>query len=181
MKRTENMASPDQNPDQDRQPLDPLFDALRAETATLNAPRGVEKELMQAFARQFPQKRWYQKLAPRLALRRWALAGGLSTAVTAVTVFGLLLHNPRLGLAPDAGGRALVSHDAGGGLFIALESPERIEQEPAPRVVETEVSRSSLAPLGVPLTPENAGDTVRAEMLLGADGQPLAVRLSSID
>jgi hypothetical protein len=165
----------------DKQELtDPLFDALRGEMAKLDAPRGVEKELMQAFARQFPNKRWYQKLAPRLALRRWALAGGLSTAVTAITVFSLMLHNPRLGADPDARSRALVSRD-GGGLFIALESPERIEQEPAPRVVETEVSRSSLAPLGVPLTPENAGDTVKAEMLLGADGQPLAVRLTSIN
>jgi hypothetical protein len=161
-----------------RDPLDPLFDALRGEMAKLDAPRGVEKELMQAFAHQFPQKKpWYRALA----LRRWLLAGGLSTVVTAVTVFSLLLHNPRLAADPDAGTRALLSRDGNGGLFIALESPERIEQEPAPRVVETEVSRSSLAPLGVPLTPENAGDTVRAEMLLGADGQPLAVRLTSID
>jgi hypothetical protein len=96
-----------------------------------------------------------------------------------VTVFSLMLHNPRLAMDPDAPGRPLVSRD-GAGLFIALESPERIEQDPAPRMVETEVSRSSLAPLGVPLTPENAGDTVKAEMLLGADGQPLAVRLTSI-
>jgi hypothetical protein len=165
-------------------PLDPLLAQLaelRKETAKLDAPRGVEKELLQAFARQFPpKKRWYQKLAPGRALQRWAVAGGLSTAVTAMTVFGLLLHNPRLGADPDARSRGLVSRD-GGGLFIALESPERIEQEPAPRMVETEVSRSSLAPLGVPLTPENAGDTVRAEMLLGADGQPLAVRLTSIE
>jgi hypothetical protein len=158
-----------------RDPIDPLFEALRAEMATLDAPRGVEKELMQAFARQHPPQRWYRKLA----LRRWALAGGLSTVVTAVTVFSLMLHNPRLAMDPDALSRPLVTRD-GGGLFIALESPERIEQEPAPRMVETEVSRSSLAPLGVPLTPENAGDTVKAEMLVGADGQPLAVRLTSI-
>jgi hypothetical protein len=161
----------------DRDPTDPLFDALRAETAKLDAPPGVEKELMQAYARQFPQQRWYQTLAAR----RWALAGGLSTALAAAAVFGLMLHAPRLKGDPDARSRAVVSHDAGGGLFIALESQDRIEQEPAPRVVETEVSRSSLAPLGVPLTPENAGDTVRAEMLLAADGQPLAVRLTSID
>jgi hypothetical protein len=165
------MASPD------RDPIDPLFDALRAETAKLDAPRGVEKELMQAFARQFPQKRWYQKLAAR----RWALAGGLSTAFAAAVVCGLLLHTPRVGGDPDARGRATVSHDAGGGLFIALESPERIEQEPAPRVVETEVPRSSLASLGVPLTPDNAGDSIKAEMLVAADGQPLALRLTSIN
>ena len=161
-----------------RDSIDPLFDTLRGEMAKLDAPRGVEKELLQAFARQFPQKQpWYR----RLALQRWLLAGGLSTAVTAVTVFSLLLHNPRLAADPDGASRALLSRDSNGGLFIALESPERIEQEPAPRVVETEVSRSSLARLGVPLTPENAGDTVKAEMLLGADGQPLAVRLTSLD
>lgn len=165
------MASPD------RDPTDPLFDALRAETATLDAPRGVEKELMQAFARQFPRKRWYRKLAAH----RWALGGGLSTAFAAAVVCGLLLHTPRAGGDPDARSRAMLSRDAGGGLFIALESPERIEQEPAPRLVETEVSRSSLAPLGVPLTPENAGDSVKAEMLVAADGQPLALRLTSID
>ncbi len=161
-------------------PLDPLFGALRGEMAKLDAPRGVEKELLQAFARQFPQKRWYQ----RLPLRRWVLAGGLSTAVTAITVCSLMLHNPRMAADPDARSRGFVSRQMSndrGGLFIALESSERIEQEPAPRVIETEVSRSSLAPLGIPLTPENAGDTVRAEMLLGADGQPLAVRLTSID
>jgi hypothetical protein len=33
----------------------------------------------------------------------------------------------------------------------------------------------------VPLTPENAGDIVKAEMLLGADGQPLALRLTSLN
>ena len=33
---------------------------------------------------------------------------------------------------------------------------------------------------GVPLTPENAGDSVRAEMLVAADGQPLALRLSAL-
>jgi hypothetical protein len=158
-----------------RDPIAPLFDALRTEMAKQDAPHGVEKELMQAFARQFPHKRWYQKLA----LRRWALAGGLSTVVTAVTVFSLVLHNPRLAMDPDVRSRTLAARD--GGLFIALESPERIEQEPAPRMVETEVSRSSLAPLGVPLTPENAGDTVKAEMLLGADGQPLALRLTSLN
>jgi hypothetical protein len=42
------------------------------------------------------------------------------------------------------------------------------------------VPRTSLAALGLPLTPENAGDSVRAEMLVAADGQPLALRVSAI-
>jgi hypothetical protein len=164
---------------QDKHPHDPLFDALRGEMDTLDAPHGVEQELMQAFARQFPPKRrWYQALTPR----GWALSGGLSAACVAVLAFSLTLHLPRGGVPEGAGSaQPLVSHGDDGGLFIALDSLERIEQEPAPRMVETEVPRTSLAALGVPLTPDNAGDAVKAEMLLASDGQPLALRLRSID
>lgn len=177
MRRTDEMNT------QDKHPRDPLFDTLRGEMDKLDAPHGVEKELMQAFARQFPprrwyQRRWYQAFTPR----GWALGGGLSAACVAVLAFALSLQLPR-GAAPDtsAHGRPLVSRGDDGGLFIALDSLERIEQEPAPRMVETVVARTSLAALGVPLTPDNAGDAVKAEMLLASDGQPLALRLRSID
>lgn len=152
---------------------DPEFDALRTEMARLDAPRGVEKELLQAFARQFPrQRRWYQ-----LPARAWALAGGLAAACAAVMLAVATLHAPA---GRDAATPVFTRADDGG-LFIALDSIERIEQEPNPRMVATEVSRTSLAALGLPLTPENAGDAVRAEMLVAADGQPLALRLSSIN
>ena len=156
-----------------REPLDPLFDALRADMAKLDTPPSVETALLQAFARQHPRQRWYQKLAGR----RWALAAGLPAACVAALLFSLPLRLPHQGMSDE--GRPLVARD--GGLFIALDSLERIEQEPAPRVLETEVPMSSLAALGVPLTPDNAGDAVKAEMLVAADGQPLALRLSSIN
>lgn len=154
---------------------DPLFDALRAEMETLDTPRGVEKELMQAFARQFPRRRWYQAWPPR----GWALGGGI--AAVAVTALLLTLALPARHADPLAGaGRAPIARGDEGGLFIALDSLDRIESEPAPRMVETDVPRSSLAALGVPLTPDNAGDSVRAELLLASDGQALALRLSDL-
>jgi hypothetical protein len=154
---------------------DPLFDALRTETRKMDTPPGVEKELMQAFARQFPPRRRWYRLLPA---RAWALAGGLSAACAALLLAVLHLQAP----AGDGHAQgALLGRGDDGGLFIALDSPERFELEAAPRVVATEVSRASLAPLGVPLTPENAGDSVRAEMLVAADGHPLALRLSSIN
>ena len=150
---------------------DPLFDALRAEVGRLDAPRGVEKELLQAFAKLHPPKRrWYH----RLAVRPVALAGSL-VAGALVLAFAVRAPHP----ADDGRAGALVALD-GNGVFIALDSAERIAAEPAPRMVATEVPRTSLAALGVPLTPENAGDSVRAEMLVAADGQPLALRLSAI-
>lgn len=154
----------------DHDPLSAPFKTLRAGMDALNTPRGVEKELMQAFARQFPsRRRWYRALPGRA----WALAGSLATIGAAVLLFALTVHRPH----PGDGG-ALVARDENG-LFIALDSLERIEREPNPRLVETEVPRTSLAALGVPLTPENAGQAVKAEMLVAADGQPLALRLSS--
>ena len=157
-----------------------MFDPLRSEMDTLDAPPGVEKELMQAFARQFPRKRrWYQALPAR----PWALGGSLAAGVLAVTLTLSALMGPppaRTGVPADGNAAPLTRGDDGG-LFIALDSLERIEQEPAPRMVETEVPRSSLAALGVPLTPDNAGDAVKAELLVASDGQPLALRLSAVN
>ena len=157
------------NTDQHRDPATaPGFDALRVAMAAVETPRGVEKELMAAFGARFPARRWYHALSPA----QWGVAGGVgSTLAVAVTVFMLSLHAP----LPD---NKLAALDQGD--FIALDSMERIEQEPNPRMVETSVPRTALASLGVPVDPENAGDSVRAEMLIGSDGAPLALRLVSI-
>lgn len=158
------------------EPRDPLlaspFDALRGAMAAQHTPRGVEKELMAAFARQYPKKRWYR----RLSGARWGMAGGLGSTALVVTAFMLSLHAPlQIG---GAEGTPLVGFD-NGAAFIALASLERIEREPEPRMIETELPRTALASLGLPVTPENAGDSVHAEMLIGTDGQPLALRLSN--
>lgn len=153
--------------------LDARLAHLRGASAGLDAPRCVEKELMQAFKAQFARPRpWYR----RLNLLEWS-AAGICAAVT-TGVLGLLLVPPDLAYQP--GSSPLVQID-NGAAFIALDSFERIEDDPAPRLVETEVSRTLLAALGLPVAPEEAGEAVRAEMLVGAGGEPLALRLTSID
>ena len=143
------------------------FDRLRRAMAAQNAPRGVEKELMDAFARQFPPRRWYHALSPR----RWRVAGA-AAALAALLLAALPLLRPKPGAAPAA--------FDDGPAFVALQSQERIEQEANPRVLEADVPRTALASLGLPVDPEQAGDSVRAEMLVGADGSPLALRLISL-
>jgi len=153
---------------------DPMFDVLRTEMGRLGAPRGVEKELLQAFAQLHPPKRrWYHALAAR----PFALAGGLAGVAAGALVLAFAVRAPHP--VGDGHAGALVSLD-GNGVFIALDSAERIAAEPAPRMVAADVPRTSLAALGMPLTPENAGDSVRAEMLVAADGQPLALRVSAL-
>jgi hypothetical protein len=154
--------------------LDTRLAQLRAGIANIDTPRCVEKELMQAFSSQFARQRpWYRRLRPL----EWSAAA--ACALVSGAVLGLLALPPRLaGGLPDA--QPLVRID-NGAAFIALDSFERIEAEPDPRLVETEVSRTVLAALGLPATPENAGEAVRAEMLVGAGGEPLALRLTAID
>ncbi|MGZ8320668.1 MAG: hypothetical protein ACXWVD_16330 [Telluria sp.] len=147
--------------------LDAAIRELKQEMAACAAPRGVEKELMAAFALQHRRPRWYQRLSPL----RWAVAAGLAGAL-ALPVFLATLP------APD-GAALLAGRDAGGD-FFAIESLDTIEREPNPRVIEADLPRTELASLGVPVSPENAGESVRAEMLVSADGRPLAFRLSSI-
>ena len=150
--------------------LAPCFAALRSELAGLDTPRCVEKELMQAFQAQFaPKKRWYHALS----LPQWGTAGALCSLSAVAMLVALSPHQ-----TVSVSGQPLVSIDKGGA-FIALDTLERIENEPDARLVETDMPRTALAPLGVPVSPENAADTVRAEMLVAADGHPLAVRLSS--
>ncbi|WP_229262621.1 hypothetical protein [Duganella radicis] len=120
---------------------------------------------MAAFTQQHRQRRWYQ----RLPLARWGMAGGLASAALVAMVFMLSLRPPPPAVAATSGNA-----------FIALEPLERIRRESHPRIVETQIARTALAGMGVPITPENAGDQVRAEMLIGADGRPLALRLSSL-
>ncbi len=146
------------------------FTALRGELAGIDTPRCVEKELLQAFERQFaPRRRWYHALS----LPQWGTAGALCSLTAVVLLLAQAPHE-----AVRVGGQPLVSFD-NGGAFVALDSLERIEAEPDAQLVEADVPRTALAPLGVPVSPDNAADTVRAEMLVAADGHPLAVRLSS--
>ena len=148
------------------------FAALRDELAAMNAPPGVRKELMAAFALHHRPRRWYHAIPAA----GWRIAGGVGSVAAVMLVFMLALHAPSR-TAHDAATPS-IGRDDSGAAFIALDSFERIELEPAPRMVEATVPRTTLASLGVPVSPENAGDLVHAEMLVGADGHPLALRLA---
>lgn len=146
------------------------FAQLRQAMQEHQAPPGVEKELMDAFRKQHAARRWYRRISPG----SWGLAG-VGSACAAALVLMVTLQGARQG---GADALPLVYRD-GGAAFIALDSLERIENEPAPRLVEAELPGSALADAGVPVSPENAGRPVRAEMLVSGDGEPLAVRLTS--
>lgn len=151
--------------------LDAALRSLREQTLTLDTPPAVEDTLLAAFAQQHPppkKARWLQ----RLALPGWHAGSGLASLGGAVLAIMLVLALPADRHVPA---RNASLDDSGD--FFALVDAAHIAQEPAPQLVETNVTRNSLAGLGVSLSPDNAGDLVRAQFLIGADGQPLALRL----
>ncbi|QNA98635.1 hypothetical protein [Massilia sp. Se16.2.3] len=166
---------PDHLPDPlgDTAELDLRLAGLREALSAVDTPRCVDKELMQAFQAQFSRRPRYR----RLGALEWiatALAGGLGAAMLA-----LLLVPPRL--AGDGYPQAPLLRLDDGGAFVALDSLERIEREPAPRLVAADLPRTVLATLGLPIDPEYAGDSIRAEMLVDAAGEPLALRLGAFE
>jgi hypothetical protein len=161
----------DMTPDDRRDPChDRQFAELRTAMAGLDTPRGVEKELMAAFTLRHAKTPWYRKVTTM----QWRIAAAIGSAALAVTVAVPALHAP----AQPGAGQPYIDE---GSYFIALDSLERIEREAGTAMIEADLPRTELASLGIPVTPENAGDTVRAEMLVSAEGQPLAVRLTSIE
>jgi hypothetical protein len=151
--------------DQDTR-LDSQLDALRRELGPLDTPTAVHARLNAAFGRHHRRQRF------RRLLSQWLAPGiGLAASVGMAAWITLAPLSPSdMDLVPPAA--------ADESPFIALQSLERIALEPSPRLIETDMPRTMLASLGVPINPEVAGESVHAQMLVAANGQPLAMRLT---
>lgn len=158
--------------------LDRALDQLRRELDPLNTPAYVEHQLMASFQAQHAAKR-----AARTAQRANTQPGGkfiqwlapvlAITASVGMASWMMLSPLSQIVVAPNRGTTLDIER---GNPFIALQSLERIALEPEPRVISANVSRTALAVYGLPINPENADQAVRTEMLIAANGQPLAMR-----
>jgi hypothetical protein len=144
--------------------LDLKLDELKSELSTLAAPDALEATLTNRFRKTRPSaarpRLWWMPpfaLAATIALVSWMIRGPVPNGQDLVA------------LAPAA--------EADAGPFLALRPLDRIALEPGTTVVATEFPRALLADWGLPVSPDRAGEPVRAEMLYSRDGEPLAVRL----
>ena len=141
-------------------PLDHQLTELRAELQTITVPAALEGALATRFRREHraPRPRlWWMPplaLAATIALVSWMIRAPVATIVPKVPAV-----------------------EADSGPFLALRPLERIALEPGTTVVATEFPRALLADWGLPVSPDRAGEPVRAEMLYSASGEALAVRL----
>jgi hypothetical protein len=146
--------------------LDLKLDELRRELADMRAP-DMEAALRARFRKTKPAagrpRLWWMPplaLAATIALTSWMIRGPMPDSQSLVS-----LAPPTSTLEGDPGP------------FLALQPLERIAAERGTRMVTTEFPRALLADWGLPVSPDRAGEPVRAEMLYSADGEPLAVRL----
>jgi hypothetical protein len=144
--------------------LDLRFDQVKSDLALHAAPGALEEALVARFRKQ-------KREAKRPGL--WWMPP-LALAAT-VALVSWMVRTP-LPVPPLAGG-APAAAESDPGPFLALKPLERIALEPGTTVVSTEFPRALLADWGLPVSPERAGEPVRAEMLYSADGEALAVRL----
>jgi hypothetical protein len=151
--------------------LELKLDELRRELAQVHAPDAMEEALRARFRKTKPA-------APRPRPRLWwmpPLALAATIAITSWMIRGPMPDSQSLvALATPT---TTIEGDRDPGPFLALQPLDRIAHEAGTRVVTTEFPRALLADWGLPVSPDRAGEPVRAEMLYSADGEPLAVRL----
>jgi hypothetical protein len=146
--------------------LDLRLDAVRHALREHAAPEAAEEALVARFRQQ-------KRKSARPAL--WWMPP-LALAAT-VALVSWMVRAPAA--KPELAGISYSAEPAPAdpGPFLALKPLERIALEPGATVVSTEFPRALLAAWGLPVSPDRAGEPVRAEMLYSAEGEALAVRL----
>lgn len=140
------------------------LDELKGEMLAVRAPDALEAGLRETFRRR----------SRRASCPTFWWMPPLALAATAAIVSWVVRAPLPMPTGPAAQSMAA---EADPGPFLALRPLERIALEPGATVVATEFPRALLADWGLPVSPERAGEPVRAEMLYSAQGEPLAVRL----
>jgi len=154
-----------------RDKLDDWLAVARAELAQIEPPAWVEASVVsrQAEAVLLKRLREHPPAAVKAPSRRWRFIGwGLPATAAALLALGaamLLARTPPAQVPVSAA-------------FVALTPLETIAAERSPLVIASEVPRSQLASLGVPVDPARADLLVRAEFLVSRRGAVLAVRFS---
>lgn len=153
----------------DKQGRAPEWDGARRMLAGAVPPERVEDALLRAFARRHPPVPWYRRWTVARA-GRWAglAATGCVLALAAVAL------RPAHAPAPHARSAAAAAPDG----FLSLVPAERIAAAAHPRLKQADLTRQALVQLGIPIAADAPDELVHAELLVAANGEPLALRLA---
>ena len=155
----------------------------------------IEAELLTAFAERrgagsrLTQAPQYTRAVP--ALRVWLAAAAV--LVLAVAVWQGIARRPssegtvagtEAGPASAAGGQEARPVPAGGGQalqFVALPTAIGLPALESGRIVRVQFPAAELPAYGFDVTPQAAAGAVEADLLVGQDGQPRAIRFVTLE
>ncbi len=164
---------------QRRQQLASGMRAMADSMARAQAPSRVESRLLAAFR----SHAGTAAMAPR---RRWIPVATWAAAFAAMIGVGIFLVRNR---APEAEQPLPARHvelalsDPGNALdaameegFLPLPGAAQLSASDDMNVVHVELPRSAMMQVGIEVTPEDADETVLADVMVGSDGLARAVR-----
>ena len=156
--------------DQSERVLQPYTKTLKQQLGELAAPSEIETDLLTAFDNQFPKRTWWSVWGTF----QWRVAGGVMASILVAMVFVNTPVTPNV-VAIDVPNqiKADLYEDIP---FIALNSGEEILKQDSMRIVQAEIPHTLLAAMGVIVNPQVAGNSSRAEMLVGENEEYLAMR-----
>jgi hypothetical protein len=164
------------------------------------APEHVEALLMVRFREQYRgmERVRYRERQRRLRWAEWASLAAAAAALLAVGAWNFSRGrvnvpkgNPSADVASTAGsngsnasgtgsvataGTTAMADDASSD-FVPVPYAEGLSQDDGGLVVRVSMTRSALGNLGYPVDEINGGDVIQADVLVGEDGWPRAVRL----
>lgn len=173
---------PGELPPQEAAALDRELAVLREASSALKPRASAEAELMKQWQRRSRTGLLGAVLGGSRTAGHHSAGGfgqfGVPVAALALSLgfAGWMTFAPLIGQAPRIN-PPVAQADSGDAPFIALQPMERIAQERDATVITTTFPRALLANYGLPVSPERAGEPVRADMLLSSGGQPLALRI----
>jgi hypothetical protein len=156
--------------------------ALAAGMAGTGAPSRVEARLLTAFRAQAGNPEGIR------TRRRWIPAATWAAAIAAMIAIGVFLVRDRapeverpvprtveLALleTPSTGFESAVEEG-----FLLLPGAEHLGAGDGMNILHVELRRSAMMQVGIEVSPERADETVRADVMVGADGLARAVRFT---
>jgi hypothetical protein len=173
------------------------LEAVAQDSADLGAPAHLEPALVSAFYehRRSLERKQHRQRRARLRWLEWSALAAAAALLLAIGAWNFSRPringtdtNPNVGVkspvnssASDAAQQAaLVESSTAGDSnsdFVPVPYGETFSSDDSGLVVRVSLTRSALGSLGYPVDEVHAGDVVQADLLVGEDGFPRAVRL----
>jgi len=172
------------------------LEAVAQDSADLGAPAHFEPALVSAFRehRRSLERKQHRQRRTRL---RWLEWSALAAAAVLLAIGAWNFSRPRVigtDTNPSVVVKSPVNSSASGAVqqigsvetaaaedsnsdFVPVPYGESLSSDDSGLVVRVSMTRSALGSLGYPVDEIHAGDVVQADLLVGEDGLPRAVRL----